>query len=209
MKKLKLHKVLSLLFVLCMATSCFAGHTLANYSNTTSKADNARIATWGFGTTSSISITNLFSSSYTNVESNSPSEDVIAPGTSGSQTIKLSYADSAGKGAPEVAYTVKLAIDTVETSIGANIKSNSAIQWSFNDSSFGTWDTMLSEINSYTEDVAAGNLPNIQKTGINIAWRWDFNEGNATNSATDNALGGSGSPENVKLTIQFSATQID
>ena len=52
MKKSKTMRAASFLLVLTLMTSCFVGSTFAKYTTTATGTDTARVARWGFTTTS-------------------------------------------------------------------------------------------------------------------------------------------------------------
>ncbi len=201
MNEVKLYRFAGLLAVFCMITSCFVGGTMAKYTSVAEGSDNARVATWGFGDGTSLTF-DLFDANYINV-SGKNGDNVIAPGTSKTSKFLLSYDNSAGKGAPEVAYTVDLNVENT-TEISSEIKNNSNITWSFNGASFGTWDTMLSAIENYHQDVSAGNLPTINTTGIEIKWQWAIGS-----NGNDNEIGNMATQPTVKLDVEVVVTQKD
>lgn len=101
-----------LLFALVLITSCFVGGTFAKYVTTGYGHESARVAK--FGVTMSVANDKAFKQNYTtddtpisatisnSVESSGP-ENLVAPGTKGSNFVVLSI-----KGAPEVAVNVKI-----------------------------------------------------------------------------------------------------
>lgn len=103
-----------LLFALVLITSCFVGGTFAKYVTTGGGHESARVAK--FGVTMSVATDKAFKQNYTkddttvpdsasinySVESSGP-ENLVAPGTKGSNFVVLSI-----KGAPEVAVNVKI-----------------------------------------------------------------------------------------------------
>lgn len=106
-----------LLFALVLITSCFVGGTFAKYVTTGGGHESARVAK--FGVTMSVANDKAFKQNYTkddtsipdsaqinySVESSGP-ENLVAPGTKGSNFVVLSI-----KGAPEVAVNVKIAAE--------------------------------------------------------------------------------------------------
>ena len=106
-----------LLFALVLITSCFVGGTFAKYVTTGSGHESARVAK--FGVTMSVATDTAFKQKYTtggttipgpgsinySVEySGNGNENLVAPGTKGSNFVVLSI-----KGTPEVAVNVKIA----------------------------------------------------------------------------------------------------
>lgn len=106
-----------LLFALVLITSCFVGGTFAKYVTTGGGHETARVAK--FGVTMSVANDKAFKQKYTkddttvpdsaqinySVESSGP-ENLVAPGTKGSNFVVLSI-----KGTPEVAVNVKIAAE--------------------------------------------------------------------------------------------------
>lgn len=106
-----------LLFALVLITSCFVGGTFAKYVTTGGGHESARVAK--FGVTMSVATDKAFKQNYTkddttvpdsaqinySVESSGP-ENLVAPGTKGSNFVVLSI-----KGTPEVAVNVKIAAE--------------------------------------------------------------------------------------------------
>lgn len=219
MRKNKMMRLASALLVAVLLSTCAISGTFAKYVTEATASDNARVAAWGFGTSSTLTF-NLFDPSY-DTTVNSFGGDVIAPGTDKTDAFVLNYADTTGKGAPEVDYKVTLKVDNANTSIADDIKKNANITWSFNGSAFGTWDDMIAAINAYTENVEANSLPTIA-TGLEIKWQWAFEGGStmydhdgdpATTELTqdqfDTYMGDKATADSVKLAIIFTATQVD
>lgn len=204
MKKNRMMRLASILLVCVLLTTSVISGTFAKYTTSVTASDNARVAAWGFGESTTLEF-DLFSTNYNDTAVSSGTDNIIAPGTEQTETIQFAYADTAGKGAPEVDYTVKLEVVTAETAIGDAIKANTSITWSFNGSAYGTWDAMITAINAYTEDVEANNLPELETTGISIGWKWAY-EGN---DSGDTAMGNANPLETVKLTVKMTATQDD
>lgn len=104
-----------LLFALVLITSCFVGGTFAKYVTTGGGHESARVAK--FGVTMSVANDTAFEKTYdtddtsisatisNSVESSGP-ENLVAPGTKGSNFVVLSI-----KGTPEVAVNVKIAAE--------------------------------------------------------------------------------------------------
>ena len=213
MKKNRMMRLASVLMVAVMMTTCTISGTFAKYTTSVTSQDTARVAAWGFGETSTISF-DLFDDAYNSGKIDSvDGANVIAPGSSKTETVKLTYAGTAGTAAPEVAYSIDL--DVVAQSIGDNINANPNIKWSFQDTGWVDWNTMIAKIESYHEDVAANDLPDISKTGIQIAWKWAFDENDdadfeaGNTNEWDTAMGNAAALENVTLSIKLTATQVN
>ena len=104
-----------LLFALVLITSCFVGGTFAKYVTTGNGGASARVAK--FGVTMSVANDTAFQKTYrtdnssvsttiTNSVDSSGPENLVAPGTKGSNFVVLSI-----KGTPEVAVNVKIAAE--------------------------------------------------------------------------------------------------
>lgn len=104
-----------LLFALVLITSCFVGGTFAKYVTTGDGHESARVAK--FGVTMSVANDTAFKKTYatdndsvsttiTNSVDSSGSENLVAPGTEGSNFVVLSIS-----GKPEVAVNVKIAAE--------------------------------------------------------------------------------------------------
>lgn len=192
MRKNKMMRTAAVLGVATMLTASVLSGTFAKYTTTAEGTDSARVAKWGLNDTSSITLTNLFKDTYSNnnnvetVKSGETSQDVIAPGTSGSATFKFEYTGTNGKdnnsstiNAPEVGYT--FVVDTTGSTCDASIKQNPNIVWSLdgeeckpteNETDKYSWDVLLEKIQALDGNVgkntdnntpanyyAPGNLP--------------------------------------------------
>ena len=110
MAKNKFFKLASVLVMLCLITTCAISTTFAKYATADSASDTARVAKWGVRL--SISGDDMLNNSYTNsdsavtVLSSSTSQNVVAPGTSGSTVFSI-------VGTPEV--TTRINIDFTVT----------------------------------------------------------------------------------------------
>ena len=128
MKKNKFLRLASVMLMLCLITTCAISGTFAKYTTSGTATDVARVAKWGIGVT--VTGAEAFATSYTNVTSNTElntnldgndgtdSDDLLAPGTSGTLTeVTIS-------GQPEVTTDVTV---TVNLNLGANWTVNSAV----------------------------------------------------------------------------------
>ncbi len=223
MKKNTMMRIASALLVLTLLSTCAISGTFAKYVTTATGDDSARVANWGF-TTTTMNISNLFANAYkynetaaaTGEESTSvvgtSSADVIAPGTAGSATFKFAY--DGQEAAPEVAYNFE--VSTTGSECATDIQSNTAITWSLDNGAYGTWNELIAAIEKLdgseegAKEYAPGELP----TGFSasddvhtISWKWDFaKEGN---DSTDTALGNKATLDSVKLVITVTATQVN
>ena len=216
MKKTKFMRAALLLLVLTLITSCFVGGTFAKYTTKADGSDSARVATWGFNDTGSVTLNDLFKTAYDkNVDGKA---DVIAPGTTNSATFAFKF--SGQEAAPEVAYTFE--VSTTDSECAEDIKNNANIQWKLDNGTWGTWDDMIAAIKALSGNVsgsktyAAGELPTSVKNTADVthtvSWQWLFDrtiEGATDLDTTDTTMGNAAKLANVILKITVSATQID
>ena len=214
----------ALLVATLLTTSVISG-TFAKYTTSASGEDSARVATWGFGDTSSITLTNLFKTSYDN-NNVSGNADVIAPGTTNSATFAFAYTGQTDK--PEVAYTFK--VDTTGSSCAEDIQNNKNIIWSLDGTEYtsdaqGTsWQKLLDAIEALDDNVVAseanGNIADYHAPGTlpsgfaskdatphTVAWKWVFDEND--NDVNDTKMGNKSTLDSVTLKISITATQVD
>ncbi len=216
MKKNKMMRFASMVLVLTLLSTCAISGTFAKYTTTASGTDTARVAYWGFGSSGTDLDMDLFAASYVtsgseNVKS-SGSDNVVAPGTSGTATFSFVTASDATK-APEVAYT--FTVDATGT-CGTNLVNE--LEFTLDGAKVGTNGT-FSELLTAIEALAGTNATNgvatyapgelptafSNNTTHTIGWTWEFN---GNDDAADTTLGNAGS-ETVTLTISVIAEQID
>lgn len=222
MKKNKMMRLASCLLVAVMLTTSVISGTFAKYVTSDSATTSARVARWGFDTTT-ITLDDLFAASYDEGKVlSSDLSKVIAPGTTGSQTIVF---DTESGAAPEVAYSFTVEATSVADDDDNDIIDNPNIKWAFykqgETKTFGTFAEMLTAINGMTEpQINPDNLPKLSDVYV-IEWKWIFDE-NAANKEGDTSnydsgdtlMGNAGNGvltelEKIDLTISITATQID
>ena len=240
MKKNKMMRAASALMVATLLTTSVISGTFAKYTTNAVGGDVARVATWGF-TQTTIELDDLFKNAYdsttnptvkNSTESNS---DLIAPGTTGSDTFSFTYAGQ--ENAPEVAYTFE--VSTEGSYCAEDIKNNPNIKWELDNGEWGTWDQLITAIEALDGNIAEngsqpanyyapGTLPtafNSADTNLHtVEWKWVFdehasnredetqnNDDGDTYMGNHNAyLGGvQTNPGFVNLKITITATQID
>ena len=231
MKKNKMMRTASGLLVATLLTTSIISGTFAKYVTTASGEDSARVAKWGFEGGNTIVLNELFKNAYTddkNGETVKAAADVIAPGTSGSQTFGFTYGGDGNVTAPEVAYTFNVSTDG--STCDPDIQNNKDIVWSLDgkpaeatDKTTGSWEALTAAIealdgNKNEDRYEPNTLPKaFESTGDNthtVSWEWKF-EGNntyATNKSQDQYdtdMGNATDLANVKLKITVTATQID
>lgn len=212
MKKNTMMRIAAGLFVAVLLTTCAISGTFAKYVTSETVQDSARVAYWGFGA-SGLEITDLFKKAYDSTVSSSV--DVIAPGTTGSDTFAFYYNAGTEADKPEVSYEFK--VDVSESTIADDIKNNANIQWKLDSGEWGTWDQLMTAIkglsgdNSGTKTYAAGTLPTAfadASTTHTISWQWKFSTDDA-GDVKDTAMGNKATLDTVVIKIIITATQVD
>ena len=193
MTKNKMMRIASVLLVAVLLSTCAISGTFAKYVTSDTGSDNARVAKWGFKTTSLV--IDMFDGSYTNVQSGT-AENVVAPGTTKTATIELVPAAQA---APEVAYTFDLNVTAVDTTAALL----NELVWSLNGTKVGDFAALQAAVNTeYDKSYNAGVLPTDE---IEITWEWEFENGD---NVTDTTLGNEGTAV-LTIKLDFTATQVD
>lgn len=222
MRKNKMMRLASALLVAVLLTTCAISGTFAKYTTSVTSEDSARVAYWGFQKSNSMDLTDLFLGTYANVESEND-DDVIAPGTFGSETFQFAY-DEANAAAPEVAYTFTVAVDA---SCDDAIKNNKNILWSLDGVEFNnddplnsSWDQLIAAITALAGDASGskfynpGELPaafGVSDNTHSISWRWIFFN-SAANDGTDTDMGNAANAADLadcSIKITITATQED
>lgn len=197
MKKNKVMRIAAVLLVAVLLSTCAISGTFAKYTTEAAGTDTARVAKWGFKTTTLT--LDLFNDTYTNVASND-STNVVAPGTTGSYEVVILPEDQA---APEVAYSFDINVD----STGSDATLLGKIVWSLNGTKCGTNGTfaeLQAAVDALDEaTVAAGSVPATKK--LTIGWTWAFDG----DDVSDTALGNADTPAELAIELSFTATQID
>lgn len=207
MKKNRMMRLASLLLVCVLLTTSVISGTFAKYTTSVNASDTARVARWGIDSTANVAF-DLFDPTYGETVNSKYGDNVIAPGTTKTETVKLTYVGQ--EIAPEVDYKIDLDVVAEESGIDATIAANPNIVWSFNGAAYGSWDAMITAINGYTENVEANALPTIASTGIQIGWEWKFETtGNDAQDIMDTNMGNAAELAKVTLTIKLTATQVD
>lgn len=220
MKKNKMMRIVSVLLVAVIITTCAISGTFAKYVTSGSGSDSARVAKFGVtvsGTADTFKETyakddNSFTLAANTVVS---TEDVVAPGTSGSM------ADFTINGTPEVAVRVNFTgtlelgdkwVDSasayycpIEITVGST---------KFKGTDYASADEFETAVNekiaTYTKDYAAGtNLSTIGANAPAISWEWAFN---GNDDVKDTYLGdqaAAGNAATISLSVTATVTQID
>lgn len=217
--KSKTTKIAALLLALTLITSCFVGGTFAKYVREAEGHDVARAAKWGVTIESE---GNMFSNTYATDDANVvgtiansvvSTENVVAPGTSGSMSrITLS-------GTPEVAVEVKYVADLSLTNWEIDGTFYCPLLIAVGDEIIIGYDyTSAAEMEAAVESAIA-NCTALYEAGTDLStaavnipsvvWAWDYEGGY---DANDTALGdqaAAGNAATVELTITTTVTQID
>ena len=221
MRKNKMMRLASALLVAVLLTTCAISGTFAKYVTAGSTNDTARVAKWGVTITGETGATNqLFAQEYatddgvyTGAVSVAASENVVAPGTTGT----LSKFDIAGT--PEVAVRVTYTADLVLS--GWKLLDDSTycpVKFTVNGNVYQiAAGTPLADLEaaveaaivSATKDYAPGTDLSVVENDLTVSWEWPFESGN---DSADTYLGNQaaiGSASTITLNITCTITQID
>lgn len=227
MRKNKMMRLASVLLVMTMLTTCAISGTFAKYTTQATGTDTARVAYWGFDNTDGkLLIDELFVDTYNDTVDSKDGKDVIAPGTTKSDTFEFQYTDNTGIGAtaPEVEYdfTISVAGSVIDDAI----KNNTNIKWKLDTGAYGTWDELMTSIlrlsgndtvtyvKGTTESVTVRYQENtipaafVADTEHTITWDWAYSVDEAGDKA-DTAMGNKADLDDVTVTIAITATQVD
>lgn len=202
MTKNKMMRIASVLLVAVLLSTCAISGTFAKYVSEATGSDTARVAKWAFNVgDSNIAQTNTFVfdlfGSYTdaNVDvDGSGSENVIAPGTTGSFAIKLTNNSEV---------TAVYSINFTEVRTASNNGNVIPMEYSLDNS---TWKTSIDDIDLTAKDVALAM--NGGTTTITVYWRWAFENASGNHIDTDLGQDYDGVP-NVTVTATIIAEQVD
>ena len=203
MMKNKMMRIASVLLVAVLLSTCVISGTFAKYTTKATATDAARVAHWGFEEPTAVTF-DLFKHGDGNVIATVGDDDIIAPGTSASATLNLTFGDNGSIVAPEVAYNYSFAA-TATGSYNA-LDDNTNFVWTLGANEYQTFDQFAAAVAAMSEDVAAGDLPAVQS--VTIGWEWKFVEDDAANT-TDTAMGNATTLDNIAVTLTITATQID
>ena len=223
MKKRKKNRVLRLLFIVLLFTlisTCMMTGTLAKYVTEGSGYDSARVARWGVVVNASSPGSGLFSTTYAKTDSTyagtvtvdstlTNGDNLVAPGTEGELT------GFSITGTPEVACRITVSVDATQT-VFTGWGSYEPILWTLSeggvpvtgvsDVSFGTLHTAL---NAISIDVPPGtDLSTLTGFDYVISWKWPFSVSDAYD-VEDTALGNATTPPEIALAFDITVTQID
>jgi hypothetical protein len=220
MKKNKMMRIASVLFVAVILTTCAISGTFAKYVTSGNGSDSARVAKFGVTVSGTA---DTFKETYTKDDTSFTlaantvvsTEDVVAPGTSGSMAAFTIT------GTPEVAIRVKF-VGTLE--LGDKwVDSTSAYycpieitvgDTTFKGTSYASADLFKADVNAkiatFSKDYKANtDLSTIGADAPAISWKWAF-EGN--DDVKDTYLGNQaadGNAATISLNVTATVTQID
>ena len=200
MKKNRMMRLASILLVCVLLTTSVISGTFAKYTSTASASDTARVAKWGWGSTT-ISI-DLFDDTYDGTVDSADDANVIAPGTK--KTGKLIWTPAASF-APEVDYTLSFAIDNT-TDIPAILEAE--LDWVLKidsvETTYTTFDALKAALEAKTYSGEASVVgPTVD---IEIGWVWAFDGGD---DAADTYLGNMDTLADLNIDITMTATQVN
>lgn len=218
-------RVAGLLFALVLITSCFVGGTFAKYVTTGGGHESARVAK--FGVTMSVANDTAFQKTYrtdngpvsttiTNSVDSNGHENLVAPGTKGSNFVVLSI-----KGTPEVAVNVKIEASGTDVFLKAG---DYPITYTLtkNGAAAPVVEGHLNDIIEYLNDRSGNYEANTNLSQVfgtyTLSWEWKFEGGNdkadtllgavtagGISTATTPSTCGTG----VHLILTATVTQID
>ena len=220
MKKNKMMRLASFLLIAVLLTTCAISGTFAKYVTSGNGSDTARVAKFGVTVTGTA---DTFKETYANddssfaLEANTvvSTENVVAPGTSGSMAAFTIT------GTPEVAVRVEFE-GTLE--LGDEWADSASAYYcpievtvgdtTFKGTDYASADLFEADVNAkiatYSKDYAAGtDLSTIDTDAPEISWAWAF-EGN--DDAKDTYLGdqaAEGNAATISLDVTATVTQID
>lgn len=220
MKKNKMMRLASFLLIAVILTTCAISGTFAKYVTSGNGSDTARVAKFGVTVTGTA---DTFKKTYAKDDTSSTlaantvvsTEDVVAPGTSGSMAAFTIT------GTPEVAVRVKFegTLELGDKWADSDTAYYCPIEVTVGDTTFKGKDyasadlfeaAVNAKIATYSKDYVAGtDLSTIDTDAPAISWAWTF-EGN--NDANDTYLGdkaAAGNAATISLDVTATVTQID
>ena len=204
---MKKFRIVAILLVMCLASSCFVGSTFAKYVSTARKSDTATIAQWSilvnndnqfavaqpsidFPLFATTNIEDTYTNDGTLTVRNSNKKvkaDRIAPGTSGS-----------------FSYTIEnLSEVDALCSVDFSIVKPATLALQFSRDGQTNWDTDINKLDDVTElAMETGSVT------VNIYWRWVY-ENNADIDDTALGISARDASEEVTITVELTVTQVD
>lgn len=220
MKKNKMMRIASVLLVAVILTTCAISGTFAKYVKSGNGSDSARVAKFGVtvnGTADTFKETYAKDDTSFTLAANTvvSTEDVVAPGTSGSMAAFTL------KGTPEVAVRVEFAgtlelgdkwVDSASTYYcPIEVTVGSTVFKGLDYTSADEFETAVNEkIANYSKDYEANtDLSSIGADAPAISWKWAFT---GNDDIKDTYLGdqaAAGNAAEISLAVTATVTQID
>ena len=217
---MKTNRIVALLAVLCLITTCFVGTTLAKYTTSANAGDNARVAKFGvkvvttgdeaFNTTYAAKEGAEYATAIANTVVSSDTDKLVAPGTKGA------LAATTITGTPEVAVNVKkvAVLDLGDNWVDENGDEYCPIVFKVNGTEIKFVDSVANletaVMTAASVDINyAANTPLDGTDDVAITWEWAF-EGNSDENDTflgDEAAAGRAAT--IDFTLTTTVTQLD
>ena len=211
-------RIAALLFILTMISTCAFATTFAKYVTDGSAEDTARVAKWGV-TVEATDADELFAVDYDGTVTSNTTEDVLAPGTSGSLAgftitgspevdVKVTYAatltltgwdingNEAGEYCP-IVFTIKRSGEAIAVINGDASMSMTDLKAAVEEKIAAVSATY--EANSSLSDVLS----------VEWAWAYEGANGSAQTDVKDTALGDLAVAPTITLKVTCTVTQID
>lgn len=191
-------RLVAVLAVTMMFTTCFVGGTFAKYTSSATGSDSATVAKWDIkvgGTNIATNDTFTFDLFKTITDSDLTSSEndmspvdgsIIAPGTSGKFEIQIKN-DSAVNATYAIDYTV-----TNEGSIPVQFSVDGGATWT---------DTLA--------DVSATDINMGATATVTVQWRWRFEADNVTEGDNADTTLGKDGTATLEVSAKVTATQVD
>ena len=214
-KKNWMLRIMGLVLMLTLVSTCLLSGTLAKYVTTGDGSDTARVAKWGvkveaFG--------GMFKDAYDTDDDDydeiitysvSASTDVVAPGTSGTA------ASFGVNGTPEVACLIEVIVDRSASELTGWVDADGdeyePIVWKVNGNlagGDGTFAGLLDELDAISLPYAPGVDLSTVTANFAITWEWNFHVDEA-NDVKDTFLGNLATAPTINLKYDIVVTQID
>lgn len=203
MKKNNMMRIASVLLVAVLLSTCVISGTYAKYTSTVTTSDSARVAYWGFNsTTTEISLFEYEDAGVVNTDG--VVTGLVAPGTTGKTTLNMAYTNGTdGENeitAPEVDYKL-----TVTAKVTCDEALAGVLTWKFNGEKIAVGEIADAIEEASSEKIEAGNLPELFETGVELEWAWAIDG----NDEVDTALGNADELGTVTVAITIVAEQIN
>lgn len=220
MKKNKMMRIASVLLVAVILTTCAISGTFAKYVTSGNGSDSARVAKFGVtvnGTADTFKKTYAKDDTSSTLAANTvvSTEDVVAPGTSGSMAAFTIT------GTPEVAVRVEFegTLELGDKWVDSASAYYCPIEVTVGDTTFkGTdYDSAVlfeaavnAKIATYSKDYAAGkDLSSIGADAPAISWKWAFEDNDDVKDTYLGDQAAAGNAAEISLAVAATVTQID